>query len=187
MSYYTAEELEKLKFNRLGCDVKISRKASIYNTDLISMGDFARVDDFCVLSGKISIGRNVHIAPHCIIAGGTEGVSIGDFSGFAYGVVVMSQTDDYSGKTLTNPTIPDEFKQETKIHTSIDKHVIVGTNSVILPGANLNEGVSVGALSLVTKATQPWTVYFGSPAKKIRSRSRDLLKLEEQYLKKQSS
>ena len=63
---------------------------------------------------KVKIGRNVHIAIFCNVAGGEKGIHLDDFSGLAYGCHVITQSDDYSGKTLTNPTVPDEFKREQK-------------------------------------------------------------------------
>nr|MBF4328182.1 acyltransferase [Vibrio anguillarum] len=46
----------------------------------------------------------------------------------------------------------------------------------------LAEGTAIGAQSMVTKNTQEWSIYFGSPAKKIKNRRRDLLTLEQEYL-----
>ena len=186
MAFLSEEQLISVGFKRLGRNVKVSEKASIYNAELIEIGDFSRIDDFCVLSGKISIGRNVHIAVFCNIAGGSEGIVFEDFSGLAYGCHVMSQTDDYTGRTLTNPTVPAKFKKETKRPVHIGRHCIVGTNSIIFPGVTLHEGTSVGAMSMVTKSTEPWSVYFGAPAKRLKSRKQDLLELERQYLDESS-
>lgn len=182
MAFYTQEQLQRLGFKYLGKNVRISDKASIYNHDQIEIGDNSRIDDFCVLSGKVKIGRNVHIAVFCNLAGGEEGIEMNDFSGLAYGCQVFSQSDDYSGKTLTNPTVPDEFKSEKKAKIVIGKHSIVGTYSVVLPGVILAEGTSVGAMTMVTKDTEPWSMYFGVPAKKIKNRKKDLLELETIYL-----
>ena len=182
MAFLTEKQLKELGFKALGTNVKISDKASIYNHDLIEIGDQSRIDDFCVLSGSITIGRNVHIAVFCNIAGGSEGITFEDFSGLAYGCHVMSQTDDYTGRTLTNPTVPTKYKKEIKRKVSIGRHCIVGTNSVIFPGVTLREGTSVGALSMVTKSTEPWTVYFGIPAKRLKARKKDMLEIERQYL-----
>ena len=170
-------------FKSIGKNVLISDKASIYNTDQIEIGDNSRIDDFCVISGKVSIGRNVHIAVFCTIAGGSEGVTLEDFSGLAYGCNVFSQSDDYTGRTLTNPTVPTKYKSETKKAVHIGRHCIVGTNSLIFPGVILGEGSSVGAMSMVTKSTEEWSVYFGIPAKKLKNRRRDCLSLEQDYLK----
>lgn len=182
MAFYNQSELEKLGFRGLGKNVLISNKASIYNCNQIEVGDNSRIDDFCVLSGKITIGKNVHIAVFCNLAGGEKGIVMEDFSGLSYGCQVFTQTDDYTGKTLTNPTVPDIYKSETKKEVKISRHCIVGTNSIILPGVNMGEGSSIGAMTMVTHSTEPWTVYFGIPAKKIKKRKKDLLELESKYL-----
>lgn len=182
MAFLSEEQIKAYGFKKLGQNVKISDKASIYNADLMEIGDHSRIDDFCVLSGRVTIGRNVHIAVFCNIAGGSEGVVFEDFSGLAYGCHVMTQTDDYTGRTLTNPTVPAKFKKETKRAVHIGRHCIVGTNSIIFPGVTLHVGTSVGALSMVTKSTEPWSVYFGIPAKRLKARKQDLLELEQQYL-----
>lgn len=182
MAFLTDDALSAIGFRSVGVDVRISDRAAIYDPGQMDIGDRTRVDDFCVLSGKVSIGRNVHIAVYCNLAGGEAGITMEDFSGLAYGCQVMSQSDDYSGRTLTNPTVPDEFKSETKAPVLIERHSIVGTHSVVLPGVTIGEGTAIGALSLVTKSTEPWSVYFGAPAKRLKARSRDLLDLEARYL-----
>ena len=78
MAYYTEQELQKLGFKYIGVNVKVSDKASIYDYNHISIGDNSRIDDFCVISGKVRIGRNVHITPMCLIAGGDRGVVFKD-------------------------------------------------------------------------------------------------------------
>jgi acetyltransferase-like isoleucine patch superfamily enzyme len=183
MAFYTAEELRKMNFKHLGKNVKISNKASIYNHELISIDDNSRIDDFCVLSGNIRIGRNVHIAVFCNLAGGEKGIVMEDFSGLAYSVNVFTQSDDYTGLSLTNPTVPDKFKIETKKEILIKRHVIVGAGSMIFPGVILEEGCSIGAMTMVTKSTEPWKIYSGIPAKPIKNRKKNLLEYEEEYLK----
>ncbi len=179
MPYYTKEELKKMGFKYLGKNVKISTKASIYYPETVEIGDNSRIDDFCIISGKVKIGRNVHIAPFCLVAGGEEGIILDDFSGLAYGVKVFTRSDDYTGLTMTNPTIPEKYKKVKKAPVYIGKHCIVGTNSIIFPGVKLAEETAVGAMTLVTKSTEPWSVYFGIPAKKIKNRKKDLLNLEK--------
>ncbi|MDY0121165.1 MAG: acyltransferase [Sulfurimonas sp.] len=182
MAYYTQEQLDSLGFKHIGQNVRISDKASIYNCGQIEIGHNSRIDDFCVISGKVKIGRNVHIAPFCLVAGGEKGIILEDFSGLAYQVQVFTQSDDYSGRSMTNPTIPKEYKNEAKKEIIIGKHSIVGAGSIIMPGVRLAEGTSVGALSLVRKSTEEWCIYLGNPAAKIMNRKKDLLELEKKYL-----
>jgi len=182
MPYYTLEKLENMRFKRLGQNIKISDKASIYDCEQIEIGDNSRIDDFCVVSGKISIGKNVHITPMCLVAGGEKGITFEDFTTIAYGVQVFTQSDDYSGNTMANSTIPVDFKNEFKSSVLLKKHTIVGARSVIMPGVTLAEGTAVGAMSLVLKSTEPWGIYVGVPVVRLKNRSDNLLALQDEYL-----
>ena len=182
MAFYSLNELNNFGFKLLGKNVLISTRCAIYRPGEMEIGNNVRIDDFCLLSGKIIIGNNVHIAAYCNISAGECSVTFDDFSGLAYGCHVFTGSDDYSGKTMTNPTVPLKYKGLKESDVFLGRHVIVGTNSVIFPGVYLAEGCAVGALSMVTKSTEPWYTYFGAPAKKLRRRSKKLLDLEKKYL-----
>jgi len=183
MAYLTEYELKELGLKKVGKNVKISTKASIYNPELIEIGDNSRIDDFCIISGKVIIGRNVHITPFCLLAGGEEGIILEDFTTLAYGVTIFTRSDDYSGETLTNSTIPIKYRYKTiKAPVIVKRFSIIGTRSVIFPGVVLEEGTAIGAMSLVNKSTEPWSIYVGIPAKKIKDRSKDLLKQFQEYI-----
>lgn len=182
MGYLTDSELRDMGFKSLGKNVKISDKASIYNADQLSIGDFSRIDDFCVISGNINIGRYVHITPFCLLAGGEKGIIMEDFTTLAYRVQVFTQSDDYTGETLTNSNIPSEFKKEFKKEVILRRHVIVGAGSTIFPGVEVAERCSIGAVSLVNKGTLPWGIYLGVPARRLKERKKNLLELERQFL-----
>jgi len=51
---------------------------------------------------------------------------------------------------------------------SIEKNSWIGAYSIILPGVNIAEGTCVGAGSVVTKSTEPYSLYAGNPAQKIK-------------------
>jgi len=184
MPYYPRHKLEKMGFKSLGRNVKISDRASIYNCHQIEIGSDSRIDDFCVISGKVKIGRNVHITPMCLVAGGLPGVIISDFATIAYGSKIFAQSDDYSGGSMTNSTIPKKYKKEYKKKVVIGRHSIIGAGSVIMPGVNVLEGGAIGSMSLVLKSTESWTVYAGIPIKKLKSRKKDILDFEQKFLKK---
>jgi acetyltransferase-like isoleucine patch superfamily enzyme len=182
MAYYTDEELKAMGFKAIGEDVKISTKTSLYYPEDIEIGDHSRIDDFCLVSGKIKIGKHVHITPYCNLAGGEKGIVMEDFSTLAYGVNVFTQSDDYLGYAMTNSTVPAQYKNEKKEPIRIGRHVIVGAGSCIMPGVTLSEGTSVGAMSLVTRSTEPWKVYVGIPAKPMKDRKKELLDKEKAFL-----
>lgn len=184
MGFLTESELKEMGFKSLGKNVKISSKSSIYNAANISIGDHSRIDDFCVLStgeGGIVIGANVHIACFCSLIGKAS-ITMRDFSGLSSRVAIYSSSDDYSGKYLTNPTVDDQYKNVIDKAVVLEKHVIVGSGSVILPGVSIGEGSAIGAMAVVTKKCEPWGIFVGNPARFFKSRSQGLLALEEEYI-----
>ncbi|WP_136805340.1 acyltransferase [Desulfosediminicola flagellatus] len=182
-SYYSKDELQELGLGSFGENVLISRFARIYKPESIDIGNNVRIDDFCIISGGsgIRIGSYIHIAPHVSLYG-EAGIILEDFSGISSRSVLYTATDDYSGRSLTNPMVPIEFKPRYVANPIVlRKHSIVGTNSTILPGVELGEGAAVGAHSLITKSCEPWSIFFGAPAKRIKARSKNLLELEAQF------
>lgn len=182
MSFLSREQLMNMGFRSLGRNVLISEKASIYGANRITIGNNVRIDDFTVLSGDITIGRNVHVSVFCNISAGDAGVTFDDFSGLASGCHVFAESDDYSGQSLTNPTVPESYRLVTRKPVHIGRHCIVGSGSRVFPGVTLGEGCSVGAMSKVTRSTEAWSVYAGTPARRIRNRERTLLQREQEYL-----
>ncbi len=180
-SFYDHDELCAVGFRRVGQNVLISRKASIYSPEQIEVGDNVRIDDFCILSGRIVLGNNIHIAAYSALYGSDKGIFIDDFSNISSRVSIYSVNDDYSGHTLTNPTLPDEFKNVDNREVIIEKEVVIGSTSVVLPGAILREGSAFGAFSFIKDDSEPWSINVGIPARKIKDRSKDLIHLEEQY------
>lgn len=182
MAFYTQAELEGLGFKYLGKNVKLSKLASLYNTQNIEIGDNSRIDDFCVLSageGGICIGRYVHIAVYTSIMGAGR-IIMEDFTGLSSKCALYSSNDDYSGKFMTNPTVPCEYTNVKHAPVIIKKHSLVGVGSIILPGVTVEECVAVGALSLVSKSLEAGFIYTGQPAKKIKKRSRNCEVLESE-------
>ena len=186
-SFYTPEELKNLAFKAIGKDVLISRYARIYSMRTIEIGSNVRIDDFCLLSGRVKIGNHVHVSAFASLCGGDAGIVLEDFVNISEKVVIFAKTDDFSGATLTNPTIPDKYKNVFEAKVILKKHSIIGVGSSIMPGVTLGEGSVVGAKSFVKKSTEPWSVYAGAPARKIKDRQKGLLKLEKQFLKEYNS
>ena len=170
--YYSSEELKNAGFNSVGQDVLIAKNCTIVGLENISIGSHVRIDSYTsILAGKagVVIGNYVHIASSCYL-GGRAGIIFEDFSGLSQGVRIYSQTDDYNSGMYTNPTVPKEYTKIKSGPVKLEKHVIVGSGTVILPGCTLSKGTSVGALSLIRKTTEEWKVYFGNPARIIGSR-----------------
>ncbi len=184
MPYYTTEELHSLGLKAFGEDVRISRKASIYNAGKISIGSHVRVDDFCILSGGkgVHIGSYVHISPFSVVYG-SSGVVMEDYSGLSPHCAIFSESDDFSGNSMVHSFFPMEYRPGyMKGQVTLRKFVQIGAGSTVLPGVELGEGAAVGAHSLVNRSCDPWGIYAGIPAKLIRERSRKLIELERQFI-----
>jgi len=177
-SYYDEEELSQIGLKSYGKNVLISRKASIYSPEKISIGNHVRIDDFTILSGEITIGNYIHIGPFCGLFGNC-GIEMKDFSGISSRVCIYSASDDFNGDYLTNsPVIPAQFCKTTGAKVVLDKHVNVGTGATIMPGVHLKTGTAIGSMGFVYSNTEEWSIYFGIPVKKIGIRKKNLLLFE---------
>jgi len=189
MAILSREQIEAMGFAEVGKNARLSDKASYYNCPRIRIGDNVRIDDFCVLSagaGGIEIGSYIHIAVYSSLIGAGR-ISVRDFSNISSRVSIYSSSDDYSGASMTNPMVPCRYTQVTHADVEIGRHVIIGSGSVVLPGVILEEGVAIGALSLVNQNCRTFCIYAGTPARFLRERKRDLLALEERMLADQAS
>lgn len=188
--FYHTKELIDLGFKKVGHKVLLHKSCIVVGVENITIGDNVRIDGFnsiiCSGNGYINLGSHIHIASHCYIGAGA-GFVMEDFSGLAHGVKVHTMSDDYTGRALTNSTIPMEYKKINSGKVYLGKHSIIGSDTVILPGVNISEGCAVGAMSLVTKNLDEWGVYFGVPVKRLKNRSKKLLELETLYLNSNES
>lgn len=184
MAMLSREAIEMLGFAAVGENVQISDRASFYGPDRITLGSNTRIDDFCVLSaglGGICIGQHVHIAVYSSLIGAGK-ITLSDFCNISSRVSIYASSDDHSGATMTNPTVPSEYTGVTHADVLLGKHVLVFGGSVILPGVTLEDGVVIGAHSLIKRDCLAFGIYAGNPARRIKERKRDLLALEQQYI-----
>jgi galactoside O-acetyltransferase len=186
--YLCEAELRAAGFRSVGRHVQIAKTCTIIGLENIDLGDNVRIDGYCTIvaagQGFVKIGSFVHIAGYCGLYAG-HGITLSDFAGLSAGVRIYSATDDYSGRTLTNPTVPEKYKDVRSGPVAIGRHVIIGSGSVLLPGLTANEGASVGALSVIRRDLEPWSVYAGNPARRLGERVTDLLALEAALLAEQ--
>lgn len=186
-TFYSREELLALGLKSVGEEVYIGRNTILYNPDQLSIGHDVRIDDFTIISGKVTLGNYIHISHFCGLYGGTEGIIMEDFSGLSSKVTVYATSDDYTGASMTNPMVSHIYKPGAiNKATQIAKHSIVGCNSVVLAGVIVSEGCAVGTMTLCNRSTEPWGIYTGVPAQRRRERLRDIEQLEQQFLKDQT-
>jgi len=174
-------DLKQLK--TIGKNVIIGKTVRIRYPELVEIGDNVIIDDFTYISTSLKLHSFVHISAGCKIIGGKNAfVEMDEFSTLAPNVVLSAGTDDYLSGIAT-PLVPIKFKGNVKIGRIIlQKHCIIGSNSVVLPDVICHEGASLGALSLAKKDLEAYSLYAGIPAKFIKERDREeILRLENNF------
>jgi galactoside O-acetyltransferase len=177
--YYSADEVASLGLASYGRHVFIHRTVTLAGARHVSLGDYVRIDahTLIVASASVTIGSRVHVGSAVNMTAAAP-ITIADFAGISAGSKLFTTDDDYGGEFLTGPTVPAELTNIATAAITIGRHVIIGSNSVVLPGAVLEEGVVIGALSLAKGRFDGWGIYGGVPARRIRERSRGLLEKE---------
>lgn len=168
-----------------GREVQIDAWARIFSPKNVYIGNHVRIDAGVLISGlhPIRIGDYVHLGAGTKIFASGAPVEIANFANLSADVKVYSASDDYVGGSLTNPTVPDAYKQVTRGSVRIGSHAIVGAGSVILPGITLGFGSAVGALSLVRSDVGEGVVVGGVPARPIGRRNTERLTRLEALLR----
>src|SRR5690554_1514594 len=81
----------------------------IFN-DKFKCGRNVRIDCFCVISGDVEIGDNVHIGVQACLFGSSGKIRIGSHAGVGVGSTIFTATDDLVGPYLGGgPCEPPEY------------------------------------------------------------------------------
>ena len=161
-------------YSKIGTDVFIHETAIIKHPSETSIGSHVAIDNGVIISTKLEIGDYVHIAPYvCMIGSKQSKIILEDFSFVAAGTKLVAGGEDYTGLGLVGPTIPIEYRNINYTTIKFEKYSGCGVNCSILPGVTLSEGSILGANSLLTHDTEPWTIYVGSPARPIKIRNKE--------------
>jgi len=132
------------------------------------------------ISNDLIAGVYSYVGPNCIIY---KGVSLGNYSMLANNVSIIGADHEYK-----KPGIPIIFSGRPKQKkTVIGNDVWIGAYSRIMTGVKIGDGVIVALGSIVTKDLEPYNIYGGVPAKKIKNRfqtEEDRIKHAEMLKKK---
>jgi acetyltransferase-like isoleucine patch superfamily enzyme len=173
-----SEEFDYKKLSAFGTNVYISKTVEIRRPNLVSVGSNVAIDTGFYLTTGSEIGSYVHIGPYVTCIGGANAkITIGNFVGIAAGARFICLGDEHLGSGLVGPLIPDMYRDQIvggKI--VLEEFSSIGTNAIVFPGVTIAEGCVVGAGSVVTKDTRPWTIYVGNPARPVRIRENEKMK-----------
>lgn len=143
------------------------------------------VDETFYMGGKSKVSSDLvagpysYIGPNCLIY---PKVKIGKYSMIANNVSILGADHVYS-----NAGVPIIFSGRAKLNeTVIGDDVWIGAHSIVLTGIKIGDGVIVAAGSVVSKDCDPFSIYAGIPAKKIKDRfsNSHLLEIHQNMLSK---
>ncbi len=138
---------EKELFAKVGKCTTIG-KGGIFTHSTISIGSYCHIGKMACLQsrhGKIVIGDHVMLGPYVSMHGGNH----------IYDTIGSFMTD-----VKKEPNVDGEIV--------IEDNVWIGANAIILKGVRIRRGCVIGAGTIVTKSTAPYSVYTGVPAKLIK-------------------
>ncbi len=116
-------------------------------TNQVVIGEYTQINPFTVIYGGsgVTIGNNVMIAPHCMIAAGDH-----DFKQIVLPI-------RFAGNLTKGPII-------------IEDNVWIGANCTITDGVTIGKDAVIAANSVVTKDVKPYDIVGGVPARFIANR-----------------
>lgn len=132
------------------CSLKIGKKISVLGPLYIKIinGGNLKIGDYCFFNRNCSIS--------CL-----GNSTIGDYCNFANNIVIVDHDHDVYAIDPGNEYVVDDI--------SIEDHVWVGANVVILKGVKIGTHSVIAAGSVVNCDVEPWSIYAGVPAKKVKS------------------
>lgn len=178
MSFYTKEELLAAGFGSVGENVRISEKVSLYAISG-AIGDHVRIDDFCVLKGRIVLESYIHIAAFCLLTGVCGTITMKSGSVLSSGVHVYTGSDDYSADVLSSSMVPYEYTKTIKGDVFLGYGSIVGAQSLLLPNAIIEDGASVGAHCTIYGRVPAGAVMVSGAGRARQTKQRDSQKIVE--------
>lgn len=133
----------------------------------LKINGFVRIPFSVVLFSphkNVEFGNNVQLGHNCLVQ---CDISFGNNILIARNVSFVGRDDhrfDIVGSTIWNSPRGDSYK------TYIGNDIWIGHGAIIMGGVTIGDGAVIAAGSVVTKDVEPYTIYAGNPAKKIRNR-----------------
>lgn len=175
--YFHSEELRSFGFAHVGENVRIAKNCVIIGLENIEIGDDVRVDcntRIIAAGGFLRVGDFVHIHTGCLL-GCRGGVTLENYSTISHDCRLITATDDMGGAYMVGGVVPSEATSPTIAPIVMKAHSGIAMNSSVLPGVTIGEGTIAFLHTLVNRDLEPWSLYAGSPARRLRARERGVL------------
>jgi acetyltransferase-like isoleucine patch superfamily enzyme len=125
-----------------------------YSSTVIRAGAFTEYPRNLTAGKNFQINRNTYL-------GTNDRIVIGDHVTISINCNVLTVYHDGTNHEI-----------DVLAPVIIKSHCLIYANCTILPGAVLEEGVVLAAGSLLKGRTEPWCIYAGVPARRIKARER---------------
>ena len=174
--------IQKRKFNSFGDNSYFFRHVLFKGRECISVGNNTTIDDFSEITAwkkyqDASFSPQIVIGDNCYIAKYNHITSINRIN-------ISNNTIIGKWVTITDNSHGQFVKDQLQIHPLMRPlyskgEVIIGKNVWICDKATITAGVTIGdgciiaANAVVTKSVPPYSLVAGSPAKVIKTISRD--------------
>lgn len=142
--------------------------AIIERKDLVDIGDGTEINEYVIIKtqkNKVKLGKYVQLNPFTVIYGGT-GITIGDNVMIAPHCMIASGNHDFK-----QTGYPMRFAGTlSKGPIIIEENVWVGANCTITDGVRIGKESLIAANSVIINDVEPWSIVGGVPAVKIGTR-----------------
>lgn len=149
----------KKKLKSYGMQFRLGYDSELHNPEFISIGEnfYSGPKTYMGTNqyNPINIGVDVMFGAECMIIGGNHN------TGYTKNHMIYNQEADQNEQAIV-----------------IGKGVWIGTRSMLISGAVIDEGTVIGAMSLVNNYIPPYCIAVGIPAKAIKPRFKDRKELE---------
>jgi acetyltransferase-like isoleucine patch superfamily enzyme len=145
----------------------ISRKAEVDLAPPTTWGRGCVISAFTKvkISGPFVMGRGVQISTGCFLGAGPAGLTLGDDVLIGPNCTILTGT-----YVFDRLDIPLQEQGTISKGVRIGHRAWIGSNSVVLAGADIGENVIVSAGSVVSGQVPPNSIVLGNPAKIIFTR-----------------
>lgn len=149
--------LSKIKWRRyiIGKNFHAGRGVFLWARQEIKIGDNFYIGKYSIIESDVEIGNNVIFANHVSLIGRYDHHY--QQVGIPVRLASCIRDKDYTWKGLDQKII-------------IEDDVWIGLGSIILSGVKIEEGSIIAAGSVVTHNVDPYCIYGGNPARKIKNR-----------------
>lgn len=168
MEMENRRELFRKQYPDISTPYFVHPTACLELSELIEIGEGTEINEYVIVRTrvhKVKIGKYTQLNPFTVIYGGT-GVTIGDNVMIAPHCMIASGNHDYK-----QTSYPMRFAGTlSKGPIIIEDNVWIGANCTIADGVRIGKEAVIAANSVVVKNVEPWSIVSGVPAVQIGSR-----------------